>query len=119
MLGKRSITADTALRLAQAFGNNAHLWLNIQDRYELDLAADKARRHPRQDHSALGVSDSESFRPFSALPTIAVSAKTPPLDCWPTVEHHISECRPPGSMYRYDSGLSRYRNFRRNLAKMA
>ncbi|GAA3140129.1 HigA family addiction module antitoxin [Rhodococcus baikonurensis] len=39
--GKRSITADTALRLAKAFGNSAQFWLNIQDRYELDLAADK------------------------------------------------------------------------------
>jgi antitoxin HigA-1 len=41
VLGKRSITADTALRLAKAFGNSAQFWLNIQDRYELDLAADK------------------------------------------------------------------------------
>eukprot|EP01133_Synstelium_polycarpum_P030538 gene30538-37932_t len=42
--GKRSITADTALRLAKAFGNSAQFWLNIQDRYELDLAADKLDR---------------------------------------------------------------------------
>jgi addiction module HigA family antidote len=41
VLGKRSITADTALRLGKAFGNSAQFWLNIQDRYELDLAADK------------------------------------------------------------------------------
>lgn len=41
VLGKRSITADTALRLAKAFGNSAQFWLNIQDRYELDIAADK------------------------------------------------------------------------------
>ena len=41
VLGKRSITADTALRLAKAFGKSAQFWLNIQDRYELDLAADK------------------------------------------------------------------------------
>ncbi|WP_370181732.1 HigA family addiction module antitoxin [Rhodococcus wratislaviensis] len=41
VLGKRSITADTALRLAKAFGNSAQFWLNIQDRYDLDLAADK------------------------------------------------------------------------------
>lgn len=39
--GKRSITADTALRLARAFGNSAQFWLNLQDRYELDVAADK------------------------------------------------------------------------------
>ncbi|AWK75064.1 addiction module antidote protein, HigA family [Rhodococcus oxybenzonivorans] len=41
VLGKRSITADTALRLAKAFGNSAQFWLNIQNRYELDRAADK------------------------------------------------------------------------------
>ncbi|MFF2114699.1 HigA family addiction module antitoxin [Rhodococcus koreensis] len=41
VLGKRSITADTALRLAKVFGNSAQFWLNIQDRYELDIAADK------------------------------------------------------------------------------
>lgn len=39
--GKRSITADTALRLARAFGNSAQFWLNLQDSYELDVAADK------------------------------------------------------------------------------
>lgn len=41
VLGKRSITAETALRLGKAFGNSAQFWLNIQDRYELDVAADK------------------------------------------------------------------------------
>ncbi|GCE39094.1 HigA protein (antitoxin to HigB) [Rhodococcus wratislaviensis] len=41
VLGKRSITADTALRLAKVFGNSAQFWLNLQDRYDLDLAADK------------------------------------------------------------------------------
>ncbi|MBC2592492.1 HigA family addiction module antitoxin [Rhodococcus aetherivorans] len=41
VLGKRSITADTALRLGKAFGNSAQFWLNLQDRYELDVAADK------------------------------------------------------------------------------
>ncbi|MFC9840756.1 HigA family addiction module antitoxin [Rhodococcus sp. NPDC127530] len=41
VLGKRSITADTALRLGKAFGNSPQFWLNIQDRYELDIAAEK------------------------------------------------------------------------------
>lgn len=41
VLGKRSITADTALRLAKVFGNSAQFWLNLQDRYDLDLAADE------------------------------------------------------------------------------
>ncbi len=37
--GKRAMTADTALRLEQWLGVEAAFWLNIQKRYELDLAA--------------------------------------------------------------------------------
>lgn len=33
--GKRSITADTALRLGRHFGMEAQFWLNLQSRYEL------------------------------------------------------------------------------------
>ena len=33
--GKRSVTPDTALRLARYFGNSAHFWLNLQTRYDL------------------------------------------------------------------------------------
>src|SRR5947209_14090989 len=36
--GQRSITADTALRLAQYFGNSAEFWMNLQQNYELDTA---------------------------------------------------------------------------------
>ena len=34
--GKRSITADTAIRLSKFFGTTAQFWLNLQSRYELD-----------------------------------------------------------------------------------
>lgn len=41
--GRRGITAETALRLARYFGTDARSWLNLQDRYELDIVArDKA-----------------------------------------------------------------------------
>ncbi len=36
--GRRSITADTALRLAKCFGTSAKLWMNLQSRYELEKA---------------------------------------------------------------------------------
>ena len=36
--GKRSITADTALRLAQFFGNSAEFWMNLQYKYDLETA---------------------------------------------------------------------------------
>src|SRR3970040_1552683 len=38
--GKRSITADTALRLGRYFGMEAQFWLNLQSRYDLLLAED-------------------------------------------------------------------------------
>jgi addiction module HigA family antidote len=38
--GKRSITADTALRLARYFGNSASFWLGLQMDYDLDVAED-------------------------------------------------------------------------------
>ena len=40
--GKRGITADTALRLAQYFGTSAEFWINLQSHYELDCAEDLA-----------------------------------------------------------------------------
>ncbi len=42
VLGKRGITADTALRLARCFGTSAEFWLNLQSLYDLRMAARKA-----------------------------------------------------------------------------
>jgi len=39
--GKRSITADTALRLSRYFGNSAQFWLNLQTQYDLRQAIHK------------------------------------------------------------------------------
>lgn len=33
--GRRSITADTALRLGRYFGNSAHFWLDLQSQYDI------------------------------------------------------------------------------------
>lgn len=38
--GKRSITADTALRLGRFFGMTPQFWLNLQNRYDLDTTGD-------------------------------------------------------------------------------
>ena len=38
---KRAITADTALRLSKFFGNSAEFWMNLQNKYELEIAKDK------------------------------------------------------------------------------
>ena len=37
--GKRSITADTAWRLGRWFGTGPKIWLNLQQAYDLDVAA--------------------------------------------------------------------------------
>ena len=39
--GRRRVTADTALRLAQFFGTSAQLWLGLQLDYDLDVAQDE------------------------------------------------------------------------------
>lgn len=40
VLGKRRVTADTALRLARYFGMSPQFWLGLQMDYDLDVAAD-------------------------------------------------------------------------------
>src|SRR5688572_19612868 len=39
--GTRSITADTALRLARYFGTSERFWLNLQARYDLETEKDR------------------------------------------------------------------------------
>ena len=38
---RRGITADTALRLARYFKNSPAFWMNLQTRYELEVAQDE------------------------------------------------------------------------------
>ena len=39
--GKRSISADTALRLSRYFNLSERFWLNLQARYDLEMQKDK------------------------------------------------------------------------------
>jgi len=43
VLGKRGITADTALRLARFFGTSAQFWTGLQSQYDLDVTAEALR----------------------------------------------------------------------------
>ena len=36
--GKRAITVDTAMRLARYFGTSPEVWLNLQQRYDVEIA---------------------------------------------------------------------------------
>jgi addiction module HigA family antidote len=42
--GKRSISADTALRLGKYFGTGAQFWSNLQSNYDLCVAAAHAEK---------------------------------------------------------------------------
>ena len=47
--GRRSITADTAMRLARYFGTSAAVWLRLQARYDLEVTETRmAKRIKRE-----------------------------------------------------------------------
>jgi addiction module HigA family antidote len=78
--GRRSITADTALRLARYFEMTPQFWMNLQAAYDLEVAtresADRIKRdvHPR----ASGVlhAPAESGDPFQNWPDIRLPRGT-------------------------------------------
>ena len=39
--GKRSISADTALRLSRYFGTSDRFWINLQSRHDLEVEKDR------------------------------------------------------------------------------
>ena len=41
ILGKRSISPDTALRLSRYFGMTEHFWIDLQTRFDLETEKDK------------------------------------------------------------------------------
>jgi addiction module HigA family antidote len=45
--GQRSITGDTALRLAHFFGTTAEFWLNLQSLYDIRIAERKSGKSIR------------------------------------------------------------------------
>ena len=52
VLGKRRVTADTALRIARFFGTSPQFWMGLQSDYDLDVAqdalGDRLQREVRQ-----------------------------------------------------------------------
>ena len=51
--GKRSITADTALRLSRYFNLSERFWLNLQSRYDLEMEKDKFKGRIESEVKAL------------------------------------------------------------------
>jgi addiction module HigA family antidote len=55
VLEKRSVSADTALRLAQYFGTSAKFWMGLQSDYDLDIAKDKVGQRIQREVSVYAV----------------------------------------------------------------
>ena len=51
--GQRSITAETALRLARYFGTSAEYWMNLQTHYDLELARQQSGSQIDEEVAAL------------------------------------------------------------------
>ncbi len=51
--GHRSVTADTALRLARYFGMSAAVWVRLQARYDLEMAEAKIAKRINREVKAL------------------------------------------------------------------
>ncbi|MBT4491321.1 MAG: HigA family addiction module antidote protein [Rhodospirillaceae bacterium] len=55
VLGRRSVTTDTALRLGRYFGTTAEFWVNLQARHDLDLAERSLRNKIEQEITPFAV----------------------------------------------------------------
>jgi addiction module HigA family antidote len=56
VLGKRSITADTALRLSRYFGSSERSWMNLQTHYDLETRKDQLGKRLQQEVKVLAQS---------------------------------------------------------------
>lgn len=54
--GVRSVTADSALRLARYFGTSAAFWMNLQARYDLEALKDRVGRRIEREIPSLAAS---------------------------------------------------------------
>ena len=55
--GQRSITADTALRLARFFRTTERFWLNLQTRHDLEVEKDRLGDRLDREVAAMAVAD--------------------------------------------------------------
>ena len=53
--GKRSVTADTALRLSRYFGLSERFWLNLQARYDLEVEKDRLKGRLEEEVKILAI----------------------------------------------------------------
>ena len=68
LAGRRSVTADTALRLSRYFGMSADFWMNLQSAYELDLAPPASGVKPYNEFPSAAKQENQSPRYCLAPP---------------------------------------------------
>ena len=101
VLGRRAISADTALRLAHYFGNSAEFWMSLQSRYDLLLEQDRIGASlanvPRLDPSRQTAAQPQSKTPMRKRVdrVIETFRKGTPIN--DAVRTAILEARPPGN----------------------
>ena len=59
--GKRSVSADTAMRLARYFGTSAEVWVRLQAQYDLEVAQDKHARQIEKEVRVLSTSSGQQL----------------------------------------------------------
>jgi antitoxin HigA-1 len=55
--GERAISTDMALRLARCFHTTPYFWLNLQTRYDLEIARDKGQRRVNREVQPVSAAD--------------------------------------------------------------
>ena len=68
--GKRSITADTALRLARYFGTSERFWMNLQSRYDQEVFRFLAWESKILEHISAGASEFASTFGHGFVPSV-------------------------------------------------
>jgi len=66
---RRGITADTALRFARYFKNSAAFWMNLQTRYDLEVAEDEIAAKVARDVQPLETLTARGLARRTRLPT--------------------------------------------------
>src|SRR3989337_1972179 len=75
VLGKREITADTALRLARFFDTSPQFWMGLQNQYDLDVASDRlGDRLDREVRPDMAVASWRTLRKRASMRTNTRSA---------------------------------------------
>lgn len=122
VLGKRAITADTALRLARYFGNSEDFWMNLQKRYDLEIQRDRLGERlsievaARDIHTEYGFSRGSGNRAGapgarrSALRTSGAIRSSGGVTMSETRSHKSAKSRATGKSGRTEVPISRGRS---------